>query len=118
VFDKEEARALVFSLAMHVAAFNPAAISADGVDPALLKEQEEIFSKQMEADEKLKDKPAKVLDGILNGKIKKYLADICFLDQNYIKNDKITVRQALAEVGKSLGSVFKIDEYVSFRVGG
>jgi elongation factor Ts len=117
VFDKEESRAFVFSLAMHVAAFNPAAISADGVDPAMLKEQEEIFSKQMGADEKLKDKPANVLEGILKGKIKKYLADICFLDQSYIKNDKITVRQALAETGKQFGVEFKIDEYVSFRVG-
>jgi elongation factor Ts len=118
VFANEEASAFVFSLAMHVAAFNPAAISSGDVDPALLKEQEEIFGKQMEADEKLKDKPAKVLEGILKGKLNKYLADICFLDQNYIKNDKITVKQALAETGKQFGAVFKIDEYLNFRVGG
>ncbi|MDR2097085.1 MAG: translation elongation factor Ts [Spirochaetaceae bacterium] len=117
VFASEDARAFVFSLAMHVAAFNPAAISASDVDPALLAEQEEIFRRQMETDEKLKGKPANVLEGILKGKLNKYLADICFLDQNYIKNDKITVKQALAEAGKQFGAVFKIDEYVNFRVG-
>jgi elongation factor Ts len=118
VFAGEDAQGFVFSLAMHVAAFNPLAISADGIAPAVIEEQKEIFSKQMETDEKLKGKPANVLDGILNGKLKKYLAEICFLDQNYIKNDKITVKQALAEEGKKLGCALKIDEYVNFRVGG
>ena len=118
VFAEEEAQAFVFSLAMHVAAFNPVAMSSAGVDPALLSDQEEIFRKQVEADKKLKDKPAKVLDGILKGKLNKYLADVCFLDQSYIKNDKITVREALAEAGKQFGAVFTIDEYVNFRVGG
>jgi elongation factor Ts len=118
VFAKEDARSFVFSLAMHVAAFNPIAMGSADVDPTLLREQEEIFRKQMEADEKLKDKPANVLDGILKGKVKKYLADVCFLDQNYIKNDKITVRAAIAEAGKQLGAEFTIDGYVNFRVGG
>jgi elongation factor Ts len=114
----EEAQSFVFSLAMHVAAFNPLAIDADGISPALIEEQKEIFAKQIETDEKFQDKPANVLDGILTGKLKKYLADICFLDQNYIKNDKITVKQALAEEGKKLGAALKIESYVNFRVGG
>lgn len=118
VFANEDVKAFVFSLAMHVAAFNPAAMSAGDVDPALINEQAEIFRKQMDADEKLQGKPSNVLEGILNGKIKKYLADICFLDQNYIKNDKITVKQALADTGKQRGAEFNIDCYVSFRVGG
>jgi elongation factor Ts len=114
----EEAQAFVFSLAMHFAAFNPLAIDADGIAPALIEEQKEIFARQIETDEKFKDKPANVLDGILTGKLKKYLADICFLDQNYIKNDKITVKQALAEEGKKLGAALKVESYVNFRVGG
>ncbi|MDR2842779.1 MAG: translation elongation factor Ts [Spirochaetaceae bacterium] len=87
VFAKDEAKAFVFSLAMHVAAANPEALSQDGVSPAVLDEQKDIFSKQMQADEKLQGKPANVLEGILKGKLNKYLADICLLDQKYIKND-------------------------------
>ncbi|MDR0409273.1 MAG: translation elongation factor Ts [Spirochaetaceae bacterium] len=117
VFAKEEAQAFIFSLAMHAAAFNPLAVSAADVDPAILKEQENLFRKQMEQDEKLKGKPSNVLEGILKGKLNKYLADICFLDQNYIKNDKITVKQALADEGKGLGAVFKIEQYCIFKVG-
>jgi elongation factor Ts len=117
MFDGEDAKTFVFSLAMHIAAFNPLAISSADVDPALLKEQEELFRKQMEQDEKMKGKPANVLDGILKGKVNKYLADICLLDQNYIKNDKITVKQALADEGKRLGTVLKIERYINFKVG-
>ncbi|MDR1148309.1 MAG: translation elongation factor Ts [Spirochaetaceae bacterium] len=117
VFDGEDAKTFVFSLAMHIAAFNPLAISSDDVEPSMIKEQVELFRKQMEQDEKLKDKPEKVLDGILKGKVNKYLADICLLDQNYIKNDKITVKQALADEGKRLGAVLKIERYINFRVG-
>jgi elongation factor Ts len=118
VFGKEEAQNFVFSLAMHVAAFNPAAISAQDVDAALLKEQEDIFRKQMELDEKFNGKPANVLDGILKGKLNKYIAEICFLDQKYIKNDKITVKQALAETGKQLGAALKIERYLNIKAGG
>jgi elongation factor Ts len=118
IFQKEEAQVFAVSLAMHVAAFNPAALSADKVDQAALKEQEAIFRKQMETDEKLQGKPANVLEGILGGKVKKHLADICFLDQKYIKNDKISVSAALAEAGKQFGATLKIAGYVSLRVGG
>jgi elongation factor Ts len=117
VFDGEDAKTFVFSLAMHVAAFNPLAVSSDDVEPSMIREQVELFRRQMEQDEKLKDKPEKVLDGILTGKVNKYLADICLLDQNYIKNDKITVKQALADEGKRLGAVLKIEQYINFRVG-
>ncbi|GMO49129.1 MAG: translation elongation factor Ts [Termitinemataceae bacterium] len=117
VFKSEDAKNFALSLAMHVAAFNPAALSAEGIKPETLAEQTEIFRKQMEGDEKLKGKGANVLEGILSGKVKKYLADICFLDQKYIKNDKISVTQALAETGKQLGCTLKIANFVSFRVG-
>ncbi|GHU43090.1 elongation factor Ts [Spirochaetia bacterium] len=117
-FNSEDAQKFVFSLAMHVAAFNPAAISADGLDAVKLKEQEEIFRKQMETDEKLKEKPANVLEGILKGKINKYISDICFVDQAYIKNDKIKVGQALAETGKTLGAKLKIESFCLLKVGG
>ncbi|GMO26448.1 MAG: translation elongation factor Ts [Termitinemataceae bacterium] len=117
IFNNEDAKNFAVSLAMHVAAFNPLAVSSSNVDPSSLTEQKEIFKKQMEADEKLKGKPEKVLDGILQGKVKKYLSEICFLDQAYIKNDKITVAQALAEEGKKAGTTFTIASYKSFRVG-
>jgi elongation factor Ts len=114
---KDEARALAFDIALHIAAFNPLALDKSRVDPGFLKEQEEIFRKQLEADEKNKSKPANVLENILKGKINKYLADICLLDQGFVKDEKLTVAQALAEGSKKAGAVLTVNDYVYFKVG-
>jgi elongation factor Ts len=113
----EEVKTLAFNLALHIAAFNPFALDRNKVDPAFLKEQEEIFRKQMEGDEKLKGKPANVIDNILKGKVNKYLSDICLLEQGYVKDEKLTVSQALAECGRQAGAVLTVREYVYFKVG-
>jgi elongation factor Ts len=117
VFQKEEVKALAFNLALHIAAFNPMALDRSKIDPAFLKEQEDIFRKQMAADEKLAGKPANVIDNILKGKINKYLSDICLLEQGYVKEEKFTVAQVLADTGKQQGATLSIADYVYFKVG-
>ena len=117
-FQSEELKAFAFTLALHVAAFNPAALDQSKVDTVWLKEQEEIFRKQMEQDEKLKDKPANVIDNILKGKVSKFLKDISFMDQAYVKDEKMTVAQAVADAGKKAGAAVSILDYVYFKVGG
>ncbi|MDR2079956.1 MAG: translation elongation factor Ts [Treponema sp.] len=114
---KEEAKAFAFDLALHIAAFNPVALDKSKVDPRFLKEQEDIFRKQLEQDEKLQGKPANVLDNILKGKVSKYLADICLLDQGFVKDEKQTVAQVLAEKSKQLGVTITVNDYVYFKVG-
>ena len=117
LFLNEEAKAFAFTLALHVAAFNPTALDQSKVDAAWLKEQEEIFRKQMEQDEKMQGKPANVIDNILKGKMNKFLKDICFVDQAYVKDEKMTVAQALKEEGNRLGAKLCIVDYVYTKVG-
>jgi elongation factor Ts len=117
VLQKEEFKNLAFNLALHIAAFNPTALDRDHIDPAFLKEQEEIFRKQLEGDEKLQGKPAKVIDNILKGKVNKYLSDICLMEQGYVKDEKFTVAQTLVDTGKQLGASVSVVDYVYFKVG-
>ncbi|MDR1858041.1 MAG: translation elongation factor Ts [Treponema sp.] len=117
IFKDEEIKSFVFSLALHIAAFNPYALDKSKIDPAYISEQEEIFRKLMEKDEKLASKPANVLEGILKGKISKHLSEICLLEQGYVKDEKLTVAQALAETGKKVGAKLEIAEYAYFKVG-
>jgi elongation factor Ts len=117
VFSQETVQAFAFTLALHIAAFNPLALDRSKIAPEFLKEQEEIFRKQMEGDESLQDKPAKVLDSILKGKVTKYLKEICLVDQGYVKDEKLTVTQALAECGKQVGASLTINDYVYLKVG-
>ena len=117
VFKNAEAKDFAFTMALHVAAFNPYALDKSKIDQAWLKEQEEIFRKQMEQDEKMQDKPANVIDNILKGKVSKFLKDICFMDQAYVKDEKMTVAQALIDAGKRFGASLSIVDYVYLRVG-
>jgi len=110
---KEEVKTLGTDLALHVAAFNPTYLNRDGVDAAYLKEQEEIFSAQAAN----MDKPAKVIEGIIKGKLNKHLAQVCFVDQAFVKNDKISVKQAIAETAKAVGGSIELTQYIYNMVG-
>ncbi|MCL2243745.1 MAG: translation elongation factor Ts [Treponema sp.] len=118
IFKNEEVKSFVHSLALHIAAFNPYAIDRDKIDQNWLKEQEEILRVQTANDEKLKDKPENVLAGILKGKVNKFLSEICFLEQGYVKDEKITVAKAIEDCAKSAGAKLAVSDYVYFKVGG
>ncbi|MDR0628314.1 MAG: translation elongation factor Ts [Treponema sp.] len=117
VFLQEGVQDFAFSIALHVAAFNPLALDRTKIHPDFLQEQEAIFRKQLEGDEKLSGKPPAVLDQILKGKLTKYLSDICLLEQGYVKEEKLSVAQALANCGKQAGADLQIVEYLYFKVG-
>ncbi|MCL2762700.1 MAG: translation elongation factor Ts [Treponema sp.] len=117
IFKSEEIQSFIFSLALHIAAFNPYALDKSKIDSAYITEQEEIFRKLMEKDEKNKGKPADMLEKILQGKVSKHLSEICLLEQGYVKDEKLTVAQALAEQGKKAGAKIDITDYIYFKVG-
>ena len=102
---------------MHLAAFTPAYIKADEVPESYINEQKEIFKAQMDQDEKMAAKPQNVKDGILQGKINKHLAEICFVDQMFVKDDKKTVKAKLDEVGKAAGATLEFGEINLFVLG-
>lgn len=89
---------------LHIAAFTPSYTSKKDVPQSYIDEQKEIFKAQMDQDEKMAGKPENVKEGILQGKINKHLAEICFEDQMFVKDDKKTVKAKLDEVGKSVGA--------------
>ena len=118
VFNNEDAKAFAFTIALHVAAFNPIALDSGKIDAEWLKEQEGIFRKQMEQDEKMQGKPANVIENILKGKVNKFIKDICLMDQAYVKDEKMTVAQAVADAGKRFGASISILDYAYYKVGG
>lgn len=110
---KEEAKEFAFDCALHVVAFRPLYLSTDAVDEAYKKEQEEIFTEQA----KNLGKPEKVLQGIVQGKLKKHFAEICFLEQGFVKDEKKSVSAVAGEVGKTAGATIDIADYRVYSVG-
>lgn len=110
---KDEVKALGMDLALHAAAFNPSYLNRDKVDAAYIAEQEDIFKGQAAT----MDKPEKVIAGIIKGKLNKHLSQICFVDQAFVKNDKLSCAQACAEVAKAVGGKIELTEYIYMMVG-
>ena len=117
LFDNEAVKAFAFDCALHVAAFAPVALSPDKISADYIKEQTEIFPAQMDQDPKMAEKPDKVKAGILQGKLNKHFAEICFLDQAFVKDDKKKVSQVMAETAKAAGGKLEIAEYVYYKLG-
>lgn len=117
LFDNDAVKAFAFDCALHVAAFAPVALSPDKISADYIKEQTEIFQAQMDQDPKMAEKPDKVKAGILQGKLNKHFAEICFLDQAFVKDDKKKVSQVMAETAKAAGGKLEIAEYVYYKLG-
>lgn len=111
--DNEAVKAFAYDCCLHIAAFAPQYLTQADVDPAYIAEQKAIFEAQV-AD---LDKPQNVKDGIVNGKIKKHLASICFVDQPFVKDDKVTVSAKMDSVAKECGSKLTLAKVVSYQLG-
>lgn len=102
-----------YDCCLHMAAFTPAYIKREDVDEAYITEQTEIFTKQVES----LDKPENVKAGIVKGKINKHLADICFMDQPFVKDDKVSVAKKMEEIGKAADAKLTMAQVVLYQLG-
>jgi len=112
--DLPRVKEILFDCALHAAAFAPLFLSKDKVSPAFLKEQEEIFTKQAET----LGKPANVLQGIVKGKVSKMLAETCFLEQPFVKDDKRKVSKVLDDLSKEVGVKIDLADFAYLKLGG
>ena len=97
---------------LHLAAFTPAYIYQKDVPQSYIDEQTEIFKGQMDQDEKMASKPQNIKDNILKSKVAKHVAEICFVDQMFVKDDKVSVAKKLEEVSKAVGAQLEFGEIV------
>ncbi|MBN1359863.1 MAG: elongation factor Ts [Sedimentisphaerales bacterium] len=100
-----------FDVAMHVTASKPLALDKDGIDPELIEREKAVYAEQV------KNKPAEIIDRIVEGKMKKFYADNCLLEQPFVKDDSKTVQQVIAGAAKQAGGQATIKRFVRFEVG-
>ena len=107
------------NVAMQVAALNAKFVSQAEVDAEYLAHEKEILLAQIMNDPKESQKPEKVIQGMINGRINKEMKEICLLDQVYVKAEdgKQSVAKYLEEVGKTNGTTIKLQKFVRFETG-
>ena len=113
LLENDAVKQFAFDIALHVAAFNPPYLAPDTVPEQYKRDQEEIFRKQAEG----MGKPEKVIDGIVQGKMKKHHAEITLEEQPFVKDDKKSVKQVAKELGTEAGGLVSVSDFLYFRVG-
>ena len=104
---------LVKDVAMHIAAASPRWVRREEVPPAEVEKEKSIYRAQMEKE----GKPANVIDKIIEGKLGSFYSQFVLLDQPYIRDDKMTVSQLVAQASAKTGENIQIGRFVRFRVG-
>jgi len=111
VSDNESALVLAKDLCMHIAAASPICVSRDDVPNNLVEKETEIAKAQAEG------KPAQAIEKIVSGKLDKYFAGSCLLEQPFVKNPDQSVKQLVEATAKEIGSTLKVEKFLRFQVG-
>lgn len=103
--------------AMQIAALNPRFLDKSEVDQSTLDEEKKILLAQMEADPKMAAKPEKVKEGIVSGKLGKFYKENCLLQQDFVKDNSMSVEAYVASVAKAAGGTVTVKSFVRFEKG-
>ena len=115
----DEVKEALTNIAMQVAALNPKYVSRSEISEEYIAHEKEILLAQIMNDPKESQKPEKVINGMIEGRISKELKEICLVDQVYVKAEdgKQTVAKYLEEVSKAVGTTVSVKKFVRFETG-
>jgi elongation factor Ts len=111
--NEHAANAFARQVAMHVAATNPMALTAEQIDPAAVEREKAIFSDQA----RQSGKPEAIIEKMVEGRLRKFYEEVVLLKQAFVLNPDITVEKALKDAEKDIGAPAKITAYLRFALG-
>lgn len=111
--DKEKAKAFGKQVAMHVAAMKPEALNVEDLDESLVERERQVLTEQAKAS----GKPDEVIAKMIEGRIRKFYAEVVLVEQAFVLDGKTPVKTALKEAEKEIGGATKITGYVRLALG-
>ncbi|MEW6077997.1 MAG: translation elongation factor Ts [Thermodesulfobacteriota bacterium] len=109
----DDFKAFARNIALHIAATNPAGIEPEDVSEAVIERERQVYREQVLE----MGKPANMVDKIVEGKIKKFFQDVCLMNQAYVKDPNITIRDYMNETVAKIGESIRIRRFVRFQLG-
>ena len=102
---------VVKDITLHIAASNPQYLNRKDIPETVLQSEREIYTKQVV------NKPANILQKIVDGKLEKFYSLVCLVEQGFVKEPEQTIAELLALKGKELGDVLTIRRFARYQVG-
>ncbi len=109
----EDFQDLLKDIAMHIAASDPRYVRPEDVTPADLDREKEIYRAQAAAT----GKPAPVVEKIVEGKMAKFYEEVCLIEQPFIKDQAVTIKELIAQKVGKLGENITVRRFARFKVG-
>ena len=104
---------LAHDLALQVVATRPLYLAPEDIPPDVLEEEKNVYRVQA----KEMDKPERIIERIVEGKLQKYYQEVCLMKQPFIKDDDLTVQDVLTEIIAKLGENIVVRRFVRFELG-
>ena len=104
---------LAHDLAMQIAAADPKYVAPEDIPAEILERERQWQREQVEG-----DKPEEIMERILDGKLKKYYGEVCLLEQPFIRDGEVTVRDLVTAKIAKLGENIKVRRFSRFELGG
>ena len=114
---QEEVAEFGKNVAMQIAALNPKYVTRAEVPSDFIEHEKEILMAQIQNDPKESQKPEKVIQGMIQGRLNKELKEVCLVDQTYVKDGDLTVQKYVDSVAKEIGKAIKVKSFVRFETG-
>jgi elongation factor Ts len=104
---------LAKEVAMHIAAADPKWVRREDVPAEAIEKEKDVYRGQMEG----QNKPANVIDKIIEGKLGSFYSQFVLLDQPFVRDDKFTISQLVAQASAKTGENIQVSRFVRMRVG-
>jgi elongation factor Ts len=111
VAKNENFRSFVKDITLHIAAAHPTYVSREDVPGTLVEAEREIYKAQV------KGKPANVVEKIVDGKLDKFYSNVCLLEQGFVKNPDLMIKDLLSSKIAELGENIVIRRFTRYSVG-
>lgn len=112
-FDNEKTNEFTKNLCMHIAASEPKSLNIESLDKILIDKEKVIYEEQL----KSSNKPDNILEKIIDGKLNKYYEDVCLLEQFFVMDNKLKIKDLISNFNKSNDENFHISNYYIFKLG-
>jgi elongation factor Ts len=110
---KDAFKELIKDLTLHIAASAPKGLSRADIPAEVADAEKEIYRARLAES----GKPANIIENILVGQMNKFFAESCFLEQGFVKDDKVTINKLVEETGKTLDDTITVTRFVRFGLG-
>ena len=100
-------------LCMHIAAADPLSMDIEGLSPRVVEKERAIFTEQV----KSSGKPENIIEKIVDGKVRKFYSEVCFMEQTYVIDNKTIIKDCISNFNKETSLNFSVKDYLLYKLG-